>query len=94
MVVRYEHNRAPVVGLQPLHKPGAQWEKHMGCNHKKRFVIDEGTFPRYDKTGTVKEDTVSIMHCPACGAIRIDQRNVFCCSEGRWSLPRNRRSRS
>ena len=60
----------------------------MGCSHKKREVVAEGSWGRKEPT-IVKSDSLRVSRCKTCGAIRIDSFNEFCFSQGTWSRPSN-----
>lgn len=55
----------------------------MSCNHKKSFSVLSATAPR-KKPSIVPSDDVLIRFCPSCESIRIDTRNEFVFSQGRW----------
>ena len=59
----------------------------MGCSHKKCTQIISATYLRNKKSfsSLVKEDILDIYLCLGCGAIRIDSRNEFIHSRGKWS---------
>jgi hypothetical protein len=58
----------------------------MGCSHKKREVVAEGSWNRKNPT-IVKTENLRVSRCKTCGAIRVDSFNEFCFSTGTWSRP-------
>lgn len=60
----------------------------MGCNHKKREVVAEGSWNRA-KSALVKSYSLRVSRCKTCGAIRVDSFNEFCFLQGKWSRPSN-----
>ena len=63
----------------------------MGCSHKKREVVAEGSWNRKEPT-VVKSDSLRVSRCKACGAIRVDSFNEFYFSQGTWSRPSNKQN--
>lgn len=56
----------------------------MSCSHRKAIPLVGGVFFR-SSTDIIRKHDVNVYVCPSCGAIRLDESNVFCYRKGRWS---------
>jgi len=52
----------------------------MACSHRKRHELAQGSWRD-------SKNVVVILRCGSCGALRLDQYNVYVYQQGQWSLP-------
>ena len=56
----------------------------MGCSHKKRRIAIAWSVPRKGETLVVQADHFTVFVCESCKAVRVDNYNDLCYSQGRF----------